>query len=103
MGQLHEAAGSFGSAASDYQRAVRAGEDDGEDRLIDMLSHEKCGARVAAADAVADLKLMSARGELEDLAEDGGDDEGASSGLFGLGSCDSKGAAKSALRRLGED
>jgi hypothetical protein len=52
---------------------------------------------------VADLKLKSARGELEDLAEDGGAGEGASSGFLGLGSCDSKGAASSALRRLGDD
>jgi hypothetical protein len=58
---------------------------------------------VAAAHAVASLKLTRARGELEDLAEDGGDDEGASSGPFGLMSCDSKDAAKSALRRLGDD
>jgi class 3 adenylate cyclase len=102
-GQLYEAMGDYGDAASSYVRAAKAGEDDGEDRLIDMLSHEKCGARVAAAHAVASLKLTRARGELEDLAEDGGDGEGASSGFLGWGSCDSKDAAKSALRRLNDD
>lgn len=101
-GQLYEALGDYGDAAESYVRAARAGEDDGEDRLIDMLSHEKCGARVRAAHAVADLKLTSARGELEDLAEDGGEGEVAS-GFLGLGGCDSKGAAKSALRRLNND
>jgi class 3 adenylate cyclase len=102
-GQLAEAQEEPGDAVSHYVVAAKAGEDDAEDRLIDMLSHEKCGVRSAAAGAVADLKLRSARGELEDLAEDGGKGEGASSGPFGLGSCDSKDAAKSALRRLGND
>ncbi len=102
-GQLSEAQNDYSSATSHYVTAAKAGEDDAEDRLIDLLEHDKCVARSAAADAVADLGLKSARGELEDLAEDGGKDEGASSGFLGLSSCDSKSAAKSALRRLGED
>ncbi|XXF75119.1 adenylate/guanylate cyclase domain-containing protein [Myxococcaceae bacterium GXIMD 01537] len=102
-GLLHEAMESYGSAASDYEAAYRAHEDDGEDRLLEMLGHENCAARSAAAEALGDLKLKSARGDLEDLAEDGGKDDGASGGFLGLGRCDSKAAAKAALKRLGAD
>lgn len=102
-GQLEEARDEHGGAAKFYAAAVRAGEDDGADALIDMLSHEKCGARETAAKTLGSLKLKRARGALEDLAEEGGAGEGASSGFLGLGRCDSKGAAKAALRRLGED
>jgi HEAT repeat protein len=65
--------------------------------LIKLLGHQKCGLRSAAADALADLQVKRARGALEDLAEDGGPDDGEQVLVFG---CNSKQAATSALRRL---
>ena len=53
--------------------------------------------RAAAADGVADLQLKRARGKLEDLAEDGGPDDGEQVLIFG---CNSKAAAATALKRL---
>ncbi|REG37371.1 class 3 adenylate cyclase [Archangium gephyra] len=95
-GQLAEALEAPGQAVGFYRSGVKAGHGDSEDRLIELLEHPECRVRVNAADALGDLKLASARGELEDLAEDGG--PGEDSGLFG---CDSRKAAKKALERLG--
>ncbi len=103
MGQLKEAQGDMGDAASHYKAAVRAGEDAAEERLVDMLEHPKCQARSAAAYAVGELKLKSARGELEDLADEEGPEEGASAGFLGLGGCNSRKAALDALKRLSDD
>ena len=95
-GQLYEALGES-QAASHYASAARAGSKDAESKLIKLLGHQKCGLRSAAADALADLQVKRARGALEDLAEDGGPDDGEQVLLFG---CNSKQAATSALRRL---
>jgi adenylate cyclase len=95
-GQLAEALDAPGQAVGAYRSGVKAGHGDSEDRLIELLEHPECRVRVSAADALGDLKVASARGELEDLAEDGG--PGEDSGLFG---CDSRKAAKDALERLG--
>ena len=95
-GQLSEKLGES-SAASHYASAARAGSKDAEGRLIDLLENPKCGVRAAAADALADLQVKRARGALEDLAEDGGPDDGEQVLLFG---CNSKQAAATALRRL---
>lgn len=102
-GRLEEARGNVSGAVSDYIRAVRAGSDDAEDRIIDLLEHPQCGARKAAAQAVGSLKLESALGELEDLADDGGPDDGATGGLFGIGRCDSKATAQSVLKSFNKD
>lgn len=103
LGRLEEAKGEPRSAVSEYKRAIDSGNGSAEDRLIDMLSHAQCGVRSAAANAVADLRLKSARGDLEDLAEDGGADDGQSGGFLGMGNCDSKKAALNALRSLSDD
>jgi adenylate cyclase len=103
LGQLEEARGEMGSAVSSYKSAVKAGDSKAEHRLKELLEHPKCGARVAAADAIADLKLTSAKGALEDLADDGGPDDDGGTGLLSALSCNSKRAAKSALKRLSED
>ncbi|MDP2269406.1 MAG: adenylate/guanylate cyclase domain-containing protein [Archangium sp.] len=95
-GQLAEKLGES-SAAGHYASAARAGAKAAEGRLIDLLAHPKCGVRAAAADALADLQVKRARGALEDLAEDGGPDDGEQVLLFG---CNSKQAAATALRRL---
>ncbi|WPB81579.1 adenylate/guanylate cyclase domain-containing protein [Archangium violaceum] len=95
-GQLAEALEAPGQAVGFYRSGVKAGHGDSEDRLIELLEHPECGVRVNAADALGNLKLDSARGELEDLAKDGG--PGDDPGLF---SCDSRKAAKKALERLG--
>ena len=94
-GQLSEALGEFAPAVLHYRSAAKADHGDAEDRLVELLEHESCAARVAAVAAVGEMRLESAKGELEDLAEDGG--PGDESGLFG---CDSKAAAKRALERF---
>ena len=101
LGRLAEAQGNFGEAAKvHYLVAARAGDDDAKERLIELLEHPRCSAREAAADAVGALRLEDAVGELEDLAEDGGPDEGERGGLLGLSRCDSKQAAQDALKRF---
>jgi adenylate cyclase len=96
LGLLSEKLGEA-AAASHYVAAARAGSRDAEGRLIDLLAHAKCPVRAAAADGVADLQLKRARGKLEDLAEDGGPDDGEQVLIFG---CNSKAAAATALKRL---
>lgn len=95
-GQLSERLGEA-SAASHYAASARAGSKSAESQLIELLGHQKCGMRSAAAGALADLQVKRARGALEDLAEDGGPDDGEQVLLFG---CNSKQAAATALRRL---
>ncbi|HSP81458.1 MAG TPA: adenylate/guanylate cyclase domain-containing protein [Myxococcaceae bacterium] len=98
-GQLDEAVERPDRAVRDYVTAAKAGSGKAEDRLVELLGHEKCNVRSEAAEALGILKLSSARGELEALAEKGGPDEKGDS-LFGLG-CDSKKAAQKALERIG--
>lgn len=96
LGLLSEKLGE-GAAAGHYAAAARAGSKDAEGRLVGLLSHPKCPLRAAAADAVADLQLKRAKGKLEDLAEDGGPDDGEQVLIFG---CNSKAAASAALKRF---
>jgi len=97
QGRLDEAQENHRRSVDDYVRAAKAGSGDAEDRIEELLSHPQCGVRSAAADAVRTLKLASALGALEDLADEGGEDDG-TGGLFGVGKCDSKAAAQSALK-----
>lgn len=87
------------SAITHYVRAAKNGSKDAEGRIIALLKHSSCRMRSTAADAVADLQLTRARGKLEDLAEDGGPDDGEQVLVFG---CNSKSAASAALKRLKE-
>lgn len=96
QGQLSERLGES-SAVSHYAAAARAGSRSSESQLIKLLEHPKCGLRSAAANALADLQVKRARGALEDLAEDGGPDDGEQVLVFG---CNSRQAAATALRRL---
>jgi len=96
LGQLSERMGES-NAAGHYAAAVKAGSREAENQLIKLLENPKCGLRSAAADALADLQIKRARGALEDLAEDGGPDDGEQVLVFG---CNSKQAAATALRRL---
>ncbi|MHA7631429.1 adenylate/guanylate cyclase domain-containing protein [Corallococcus sp. M7] len=100
-GRLEEAQGNMGAAVVHYAAAVRKdGNGRAESRLISLLKHEQCGVRSGAAVALGGLRLESARGALESLADDGGPNEGGSGGFLGLGTCDSKQAAADALKRL---
>ncbi|WP_224371427.1 adenylate/guanylate cyclase domain-containing protein [Hyalangium versicolor] len=103
--QLSEARGDMRGSVEHYVSAVKAGSSQAKDRIIELLEHKECGVRQAAVLAVAVLKLKEARGELEDLAEQDGPEEGASSGFLGtgLGGCNSRRAAQEALKRLGDD
>ncbi len=101
-GRLAEAMGNVSGSLGEYTRAVKAGNGAAKDRIIGLLEHPQCGVRSSAAHAVASLKLEGAVGALEDLADDGGPDDG-SGGVLGLGKCDSKKAAQSALRSFKKD
>ena len=105
LGELEEATGDMGGAVDRYVDAVRAGNGKAEDRLTELLEHEECRVRSDAAKAVGELRLKSARGELEDLAEDGGPGDGGKTNLLDrmLGGCDSRRAARSALERFKND
>jgi len=105
FGALEEAEGDLGGAVDRYVDAVRAGNGKAEDRLAELLEHEECRVRSDAARAVGELRLKSARGELEDLAEDGGPGDGEKTNLLDrvLGGCDSRKAARSALERFKDD
>ncbi len=96
QGQLAEATDDASSVGY-YKAAAKAGLGKAEAKLIALLSHPRCAMRAGAADAVADLKLARAKGALEDLAEDGGADDGEQVLIFG---CNSKQAAAAALARL---
>jgi class 3 adenylate cyclase len=98
LGRLSEGLGET-AAVGHYANAARQGAKKAEGKLIDLLGHEKCQLRSAAADALADLKVKRARGALEDLAEDGGPGDGEQVLVFG---CNSKQAAADALDRLKE-
>jgi hypothetical protein len=96
LAEALEAPGQAVQAVGFYRSGVKAGHGGSEDRLLEMLEHPECRVRSNAAEVLGDLKLASARGELEDLAEDGGPGD-----KPGLLSCDSREAAKRALERLG--
>ena len=96
QGRLEEARGSPRDAVDHYQDEAAHGGRAGVSHLIDLLGSSDCRTRSSAAEALGDLKATRARGSLEDLAEQGGEGE-SDVPLFG---CDSKGAAKDALREL---
>ena len=98
LGQLDEVLGMPNRAVEHYRTAVKASHEDAEDRLVELLKHEDCRVRVNAANAVGELKLESARGELEDLAKGGGSGEEPGIPIFG---CNSRKVAQKALERLG--
>jgi adenylate cyclase len=102
LGQLNEAQDGLDDALKHYTAAVRAGSGKAEDRLIELLEHPECRVRSDAASTLGELRLKSARGELEALAEKGGPGDADGSGLLAGLKCDSRRAAKSALKRLGE-
>ncbi|MGZ3459938.1 MAG: adenylate/guanylate cyclase domain-containing protein, partial [Archangium sp.] len=72
LGRLDEALESPHRAVEHYRAAVKAGSGHARARLVELLKHEECRVRANAADALGDLKVESARGKLQDLAEEGG-------------------------------
>ncbi|WP_426731513.1 adenylate/guanylate cyclase domain-containing protein [Myxococcus faecalis] len=97
QGRLDEAMENTRRSLEDYGRAAKVGNRDAEKRIIELLAHPTCNVRVAAVDTVRSLKLTSAVSALEDLAEDGGPDDG-SGGFLGMGKCDSRASAEHALK-----
>jgi adenylate cyclase len=100
-GQLLEALGREPDATHSYRNAASRGSSRAEKRLIRLLDHSRCPVRSAAADQLGALRLKSARGALEDLAEEGGPDDESSGGVIGsIFGCNSKQAAARALQVL---
>lgn len=80
-----------------FRSAVRQGYAPAQDGLIELLKHRRCGMRVAAVDAIRELKLVKAKPALEALAEKGGPDDQQQVLFFG---CNSRSAASQALDAL---
>jgi adenylate cyclase len=97
LGQLEEAQETPLGAVAQYSAAVKAGNENGGERLKALLENKECRVRIAAAQALGELKWAPAKGALERLAKNGG--PGEDDRLF-IG-CDSRKAAASALERLG--
>lgn len=97
-GRLAEASGSPLRAVAEYQQATKAGSSRAARQLIRLLEHPECRVRSEAAESLGELRLDSARGALEELAEEGGPGEEEGLPFFG---CSSKKAAQNALQRLG--
>ena len=76
---------------------VKAGYRPAEKALVNLLQDSKCRMRVAAAEAIRDLKLKSAKDALADLKEKGGPDD--RERVLFLG-CNSREAAGEALAEL---
>jgi adenylate cyclase len=95
-GRLQEARDDTG-AIRHYKSAVQQGNSAAEDRLISLVDHRRCEWRVAALDAVGDLRLMSAKSRVEALAQNGGADDGQKVLFMG---CNSRSEAAAVLRKL---
>ena len=78
--------------------AARQGSSKAESRIIDFLRHDKCSYRVAVLRSVQGLKLKRSKGRVEDLAEEGGKDDGDT--ILGLIGCNSKQTAQGVLESL---
>lgn len=101
LAKLAEAENDLGAAVEQYGSAARLGSSRAERKLVKFLSHDKCPVRSAAASRIASIKLTSAKGDLEDLAEDGGPDDQQSDNVIGaIFGCNSKEAATRALKQL---
>ncbi|MBL8956125.1 MAG: hypothetical protein JNK82_35455 [Myxococcaceae bacterium] len=85
------------NAPAYFRSAARQGYAPAQDALIALLEHRKCGVRVAAVDAIKELKLTKARPALEALVRKGGPDDQQQVLFFG---CNSKSAASQALDAL---
>lgn len=99
-GALEEAQGKHSSAVRFYAQAAAVGQKRAMNKLLELLEHPTCAVRSSAASAIADEKLLGARGALQELADDGGPDDSGNTGLLSLVSCNSKEAAARALKEL---
>ena len=95
-GRLQEARDDT-NAIRHYKSAVQNGSRDAEERLIHLLEHKRCVWRVAAVDAIGELKLSRAKPQVEALAKTGGSDD-AQKVLF-IG-CNSRSEAAEVANRL---
>ncbi|WP_426752569.1 adenylate/guanylate cyclase domain-containing protein [Myxococcus sp. Y35] len=100
LGRLTEAMGKPDDALKNYASGVKAGSGDAEERILELLEHARCDVRSDAAATAGRLQMKRAVRALERLKSDGGPDDGARTGLFGLSRCDSKQAAESALKHF---
>jgi adenylate cyclase len=96
-GRLEEASGTPGRAVKHYANAYEEGRKGAASRMIDLLASPHCGVRAKAAEALGELKVESAKGKLEKLADSGGPGDGDKVLFMG---CNSREAAKEALEKL---
>jgi adenylate cyclase len=97
-GRLQEVTDQTRQALHTYGSAGKAGSEDAKSRLIELLGHDECRVRDGAARTLGELKVRRAKAKLTRLAESGGPDDAA--GLLGALGCDSRRAARDALRAL---
>ncbi len=96
-GLIAEAQGSFRKAAGNYVVAMRQGDERGLERLVEMTRASSCPARSAAASALARVRDQRSVSALKELRRAKFADERGKSRRGG--SCDSKRAAREALKR----
>ncbi len=85
------------NAPAYFRSAARQGYGPAQDALVELLKHRRCTVRVAAIDAIRELKLVKAREALQALEEKGGPDDQQQVLFFG---CNSRSAASQALDAL---
>ncbi len=96
QGRLDEALEAPSRAVRTYGQAVKLGSKRAERKVVGFLEHPDCRVRETAADVAGDLRLESAQGALEDLAENGGPGEDDRPFI----GCNSRRAAQRALDSL---
>lgn len=97
LGRIAEARRSYVVAATKYASATRQGEARALQRLIEMTKDQSCSARSAAAGALGKLRDSRGMRALEELRQASFADERKTASR--TAACDSKRAAREALKR----
>jgi hypothetical protein len=98
-GRVAEAQKSFRVAAMSYAAAARQGDERGLDRLVTLSHDRECPARSAAAAGMAKLRGDRALRALQQLREAKFANEGGKRKKHRAAVCDSRRAARDALKR----
>jgi hypothetical protein len=97
QGRMEEAQDRAAASLGYYRFGAATGNKPSKERIIEMLRHPNCAARVEAIHAAGDFRLLEAKAQLERLAAQGGRDDTNSPVV---GGCDSQSVAKAVLWML---